>query len=59
VTSITARCAQGSTCTLPRAVGAPSKTTVLRAAPRTGMGIVELVVMVRAASATTASFSIS
>lgn len=59
VTSITARCAARSTCTLPRAVATPKAATVLRAAPGTGMGIVDLVVTVRAAAGATASFTVS
>jgi hypothetical protein len=59
VTSITARCAAGSTCTLPRALAAPKSTTVLQAARGTGMGIVDLVVTVRAVARTTASFAVS
>lgn len=59
VTSITARCAAQSTCTLPRALAAPKAAAVLRAAPGTGMGIVDLVVTVRAAAGATASFTIS
>lgn len=43
VTSITASCAPGSTCTLPRGAG-PSGTTALRAAPGTGMGVIRLVI---------------
>jgi hypothetical protein len=46
ITSITARCASGSTCTLPRAARAPSGATVLQTAPDTGMGVIQLVVTV-------------
>ena len=46
ITSITARCAPNSTCTLPRAAGAPSGAVVLRAARDSGMGVVNLVVTV-------------
>jgi hypothetical protein len=46
VTSITARCARGSTCTLPRAVQSPSGSIVLRAARDTGIGVIDLVVTV-------------
>jgi hypothetical protein len=46
VTSITARCAAGSTCTLPRAAQGPSGSTVLRAARGSGMGVMKLVVTV-------------
>jgi hypothetical protein len=48
VTSITARCAAGSTCTLPRAAQGPSGSTVLQAAHDTGMGVLNLVVTVAA-----------
>ena len=44
MTSITARCATGSTCTLPRAVQAASGAIVLQAARDTGMGVIQLVV---------------
>jgi hypothetical protein len=46
VTSITARCAAGSSCTLPRAARAPSGSIVLQAARDTGMGVITLVVTV-------------
>ena len=46
VTSITARCAAGSTCTLPRAAQGPNGSVVLQAAPDTGMGVLDLVVTV-------------
>jgi len=59
VTSVTARCAAGSTCTLPRAVGAMKSTTVLQAARGTGMGVVDLVVTVRATARAAVSFTIS
>jgi hypothetical protein len=48
VTSITARCAANSTCTLPRAAEAPSGAVVLRAARDTGMGVMNLVVTLAA-----------
>ena len=48
VTSITARCAAGSTCTLPRAAQGPNGSVVLRAAHDTGMGVLNLVVTVAA-----------
>jgi hypothetical protein len=41
VTSISVRCAAGSTCTLPRALPAPPN--VLSAAPGSGMGAIEIV----------------
>jgi hypothetical protein len=43
ITGITARCAAGSTCTLPQLVGSDG---VLRALPDTGMGVMQLVVTV-------------
>ena len=48
VTSITARCAAGSTCTLPRAAQGPKGSVVLQAAHDTGMGVLNLVVTVAA-----------
>jgi hypothetical protein len=44
VTSISARCAAGSTCTLPTAAHGPSGSLVLQAAGGTGMGVMNLVV---------------
>ena len=58
VTSITARCASNSTCTLPSAVGTPAGSTVLQAAHDTGMGIIQLVVTVRASSAARVGFTV-
>jgi len=46
VTAISARCATHSTCTLPRAVRAPSGTVPLQAARDTGMGVINLVVTI-------------
>jgi hypothetical protein len=46
ITSITARCATNSTCTLPRPTSTPSGAVVLRAAHDTGMGVISLVVTV-------------
>jgi hypothetical protein len=48
VSSLTARCAAGSTCTLPRAARRPSGSVVLEAARHTGMGVMNLVVTVAA-----------
>jgi hypothetical protein len=48
VTSLTARCAAGSTCTLPRAAHGPSGSVVLQAAHDTGMGVMNLFVTVAA-----------
>lgn len=59
VTSITARCSAHSTCTLPSAAAKPSGKTVLRAAKASGMGLIDLVVTVRAATATTVGFAVS
>ena len=39
VTSITARCAAGSTCTLPRSAQDPAGSIVLQAAHDSGMGV--------------------
>src|SRR5438270_6864429 len=50
VVGITARCAANSTCTLPTATTAPSGNTVLRAAPDTGMGVMNLVITLAAQS---------
>lgn len=59
VTAITVRCASGSTCTLPHTVTAPKDAAVLRAARGTGMGIVDLVVTLRATTAARAIFSVA
>ncbi len=50
VTSITARCAANSTCTLPKASGPAQGGTILHVAPNTGMGVIQLVVTVAASS---------
>jgi hypothetical protein len=60
VVGITARCAANSTCTLPTAVTTPSGNVVLRAAPDTGMGVMNLVVTLAAQSGSTpVSFTVS
>lgn len=59
VTSITARCASNSTCTLPAAVGTPAGGTVLQAAHDTGMGIIQLAVTVHASQAARIGFTVS
>jgi hypothetical protein len=59
VTAITARCGSRSTCTLPAAAAKPSGKTVFRAAKATGMGLIDLVVTVRATAATTVGFAVS
>jgi hypothetical protein len=46
VLSVAVHCAAGSTCTLPRASRGPSGAIVLRAAPDSGMGVMNLVVTV-------------
>jgi hypothetical protein len=46
VTSITVRCAAGSTCTLPKAATAANGATLLQAAPGTGMGVMQFTVTV-------------
>lgn len=46
VVGISARCAAGSTCTLPRAAGDASGAAILRSARDSGMGVVQLVVTV-------------
>ena len=59
VQAITAQCAAGSTCTLPKALRAPSGSVVLEAARGTGMGVLKLVVTLSAARSTTVSFTVS
>jgi len=60
VVSITARCAAGSTCTLPTAASSPSGNVVLRAARDSGMGVMNLVVTLAATSGSTpVSFTVS
>ena len=48
VTGITARCALHSTCTLPTLVSTPSGRVVLSAARDTGMGVMNVVVTLKA-----------
>ena len=60
VVGITARCAAGSTCTLPTAVTTPGGNIVLRAARDTGMGVMNLVVTLASQSGSTpVSFTVS
>jgi hypothetical protein len=60
VIGITARCAASSTCTLPTAVSTPSGNVVLRAGRDSGMGVMNLVVTLSAASGSTpVSFTVS
>jgi len=59
VTSITARCAARSACTLPAAAGDPSGVTVLRAARGTGMGVIRIVVRLSSESTSPVAFAVS
>jgi hypothetical protein len=63
VTSITARCAAGSTCTLPRPAGGATGAAILRTARDSGMGVMALTVTVARLAAgtprTAVSFSVS
>jgi hypothetical protein len=60
VVGITARCAAGSTCTLPTATTSPSGNVVLRAARDSGMGVMNLVVTLASQSGSTpVSFTVS
>jgi hypothetical protein len=59
VSSVTARCASNSTCTLPRATSGPSGSTVLTALRGTGMGVMNFVVTVSATTKTAVSFTVS
>jgi hypothetical protein len=60
VIGIAARCAAGSTCTVPTAAVSPSRGVVLRAARGTGMGVMKIAVTLAAPPGPTAvSFSIS
>jgi hypothetical protein len=63
IVGITARCAAGSTCSLPTAAAIPSGNVVLQAAHDTGMGVMNLVVTVAALKsgtpATALSFTVS
>ncbi len=56
VTGITARCALHSTCTLPALVSTPSGRVVLSAARDTGMGVMNVVVMLKTPLSTDATF---
>src|SRR3954452_14407123 len=53
VTGITARCAAGSTCTLPRAAAGASGNVILHARRDSGMGVMNLVVTLAADSGST------
>jgi hypothetical protein len=60
VVGLTARCAGGSTCTLPTATTSPSGHVVLRAARDSGMGVMNLVVTLASQSGSTpVSFTVS
>jgi hypothetical protein len=59
VSGITAACAPRSTCTLPATVGTPSGSTVLRAAPDTGMGTIDLRLTLHAAAPTSVTFALA
>jgi len=63
VTSITARCAAGSTCTLPTASTAANGQMILSASRNTGMGVIALVVTVaplgKGAAGVPVSFSVA
>jgi hypothetical protein len=59
ISSITAGCGAGSTCTLPAAAGRPSGRTVLRVARGTGMGVIDLVVTLSSSTQTAVSFVVS
>jgi hypothetical protein len=60
VLGITARCAAGSTCTLPTAATGPSGNVVLRAARDSGMGVMNLVVTLASTGGSTpVSFTVS
>ena len=59
VVGITAKCAARSTCTLPGVAAGPSGTRVLQAAHDSGMGIIDLVVTVKATATTSVAFSVA
>lgn len=59
ITSITARCAPGSTCTLPHAVGGPNGSAILKVAHDSGMGVMQLVVTVAPLAPSAASVPLS
>jgi hypothetical protein len=55
VTSITARCASGSTCTLPKSSASADGQTLLQVLPNTGMGVIQLTVTIAPLGANAAS----
>jgi hypothetical protein len=59
VTGITARCADGSTCTLPQSASTPAGSVVLSAAKGTGMGVMSVTVQLAAAPHTPLAFTVS
>jgi hypothetical protein len=59
VTSITVRCATGSTCTLPKATTDADASALLDVAPGTGMGVIQLVVTVAPLGAGKASVPVA
>jgi hypothetical protein len=59
VVGITAKCAPHSTCTLPELAAGPSGARVLQAARESGMGVIDLVVTIRASAATSVSFLVT
>lgn len=59
VSSITVSCAANSTCTLPKIATQPSGRVVLSAAKGTGMGIMKVIVTIKAPSKTAVSFAVS
>ena len=59
VTGITARCATGSTCTLPASAATPSGGVVLAAARGTGMGVMSITLTLASAPHVAPSFTVS
>jgi hypothetical protein len=59
VSGITARCATGSTCTLPTVSTTPSGRIVLHADAASGMGVIKLTVTLSAADPVRVSFRIA
>jgi hypothetical protein len=55
IASVSVACGPRSTCTLPRATRAASGNIVLRAAPRSGLGVFRLVVKLVPAARSSAS----
>jgi hypothetical protein len=59
VSAITARCVAHSTCTLPTAIAAPKGRELLTAAKGTGMGVMTVIITLKAPSRAGTSFSAS